>query len=121
MNKFNLMGSISIFSLDVLKPLGHKHILEHELEGFGIRLNKKPPNIYFKQKEKGKEEKDYILISESNFVTFLQNCSWESELQIVYKCSIRIRAEINREIKITPKKVVWRYQFKYPNQNLIKS
>merc|ERR1711935_776018 len=39
--------------LDVLKPLGHKHILERELEGFGIRLNKKPPNIYFKQKEKG--------------------------------------------------------------------
>jgi len=39
--------------LDVLKPLGHKAILEHELEGFGIRLNKKPPNIMFKQKEKG--------------------------------------------------------------------
>ena len=37
----------------MLKPLGHKHILERELEGFGIRLNKKPPNIYFKQKEKG--------------------------------------------------------------------
>ena len=42
-----------LISLDVLKPLGHKHILEHELEGFGIRLNKSPPNIYFKQKEKG--------------------------------------------------------------------
>ena len=39
--------------MDVLKPLGHKQIIEHELEGFGIRLNKKPPNIYFKQKEKG--------------------------------------------------------------------
>lgn len=39
--------------LDVLKPLGHKKIIEHELEGFGIRLNKKPPNILFKQKEKG--------------------------------------------------------------------
>ena len=36
-----------------MKPLGHKQIIEHELEGFGIRLNKKPPNIYFKQKEKG--------------------------------------------------------------------
>ncbi len=24
--------------LDVLKPLGHKKILERELEGFGIRL-----------------------------------------------------------------------------------
>lgn len=39
--------------LDVLKPLVHKKILENELEGFGIRLNKTPPNIYFKRKEKG--------------------------------------------------------------------
>uniref|UniRef100_A0A915IYF7 OBG-type G domain-containing protein n=1 Tax=Romanomermis culicivorax TaxID=13658 RepID=A0A915IYF7_ROMCU len=39
--------------LDVLKPLGHKRIIERELEGFGIRLNKTPPNIYFKKKDKG--------------------------------------------------------------------
>lgn len=39
--------------LDVLKPLQHKRLLEHELEGFGIRLNKDPPNIYFKRKDKG--------------------------------------------------------------------
>ena len=26
--------------LDVLKPLQHKKLLEHELEGFGLRLNK---------------------------------------------------------------------------------
>lgn len=39
--------------LDVLKPLGHKHLIEHELEGFGIRLNAEPPNIYFRKKEKG--------------------------------------------------------------------
>ena len=39
--------------LDVLKPLGHKKIIEKELEGFGIRLNKTPPNIIFKKKEKG--------------------------------------------------------------------
>lgn len=39
--------------LDVLKPLGHKQILEKELEGFGIRLNKRPPNIMFKAKDKG--------------------------------------------------------------------
>merc|ERR1712025_785774 len=39
--------------LDVLKPLGHKQIIEHELEGFGIRLNKQPPNIIFKKKDKG--------------------------------------------------------------------
>jgi hypothetical protein len=28
-------------------------LIEHELEGFGIRLNKKPPNITFKKKDKG--------------------------------------------------------------------
>eukprot|EP00047_Mylnosiga_fluctuans_P001874 m.222273 g.222273 ORF g.222273 m.222273 type:complete len:367 (-) comp10733_c0_seq1:86-1186(-) len=39
--------------LDVLKPLGHKQIIERELEGFGIRLNRQPPNITFRRKEKG--------------------------------------------------------------------
>lgn len=57
--------------LDVLKPLGDKavryfpylnafnplkitaQIIENELEGFGIRLNKKPPNITLKKKDKG--------------------------------------------------------------------
>jgi hypothetical protein len=34
--------------LDCLKPLTHKRIIERELEGFGIRLNKKPPNITFR-------------------------------------------------------------------------
>jgi ribosome-interacting GTPase 1 len=28
-------------------------LIEHELEGFGIRLNKKPPKISFKKKDKG--------------------------------------------------------------------
>ena len=39
--------------LDCLKPITHKKLLEHELEGFGIRLNKKPPAITFRRKEKG--------------------------------------------------------------------
>lgn len=39
--------------MDVLRPLTHKKIIENELEGFGIRLNKQPPNIHFKRKEKG--------------------------------------------------------------------
>jgi len=39
--------------LDVLKPLEHKRILEKELDGFGIRLNKTPPNIAYKKKDKG--------------------------------------------------------------------
>lgn len=33
--------------------MGHKRKIEKELEGFGIRLNKKPPNISFKKKDKG--------------------------------------------------------------------
>lgn len=39
--------------LDVLKPLGDKTIIETELEGFGIRLNKTPPNITVRKKERG--------------------------------------------------------------------
>ncbi|RDB22797.1 putative GTP-binding protein C9.07c [Hypsizygus marmoreus] len=39
--------------LDVLKPLGDKTTIESELEGFGIRLNKRPPNITVRRKEKG--------------------------------------------------------------------
>lgn len=39
--------------LDAGKPMTHKRIIEKELEGFGIRLNKQPPNITFKRKDKG--------------------------------------------------------------------
>lgn len=39
--------------LDVLKPLNDKKIIEGELEGFGIRLNKRPPAIVVRKKEKG--------------------------------------------------------------------
>ncbi|KAF9469086.1 P-loop containing nucleoside triphosphate hydrolase protein [Collybia nuda] len=39
--------------LDVLKPLGDKKIIESELEGFGIRLNRRPPAILVRKKEKG--------------------------------------------------------------------
>ncbi|KAI0650635.1 developmentally regulated GTP binding protein 1 [Trametes meyenii] len=39
--------------LDVLKPLGDKALIEHELESFGIRLNKQPPAITVRKKDKG--------------------------------------------------------------------
>ena len=39
--------------LDVNKPLQHKRIIEHELEGMGIRINKEPPNIVITKKDKG--------------------------------------------------------------------
>ncbi|KAI9164361.1 GTP-binding protein rbg1 [Blastocladiella emersonii ATCC 22665] len=45
--------SLIFIVLDVLKPLTHKRIIERELEGFGIRLNKQPPNIIYRKKEKG--------------------------------------------------------------------
>eukprot|EP00382_Lankesteria_abbotti_P006248 CAMPEP_0113852510 /NCGR_PEP_ID=MMETSP0372-20130328/5565_1 /TAXON_ID=340204 /ORGANISM="Lankesteria abbotti" /LENGTH=71 /DNA_ID=CAMNT_0000824097 /DNA_START=71 /DNA_END=282 /DNA_ORIENTATION=+ /assembly_acc=CAM_ASM_000359 len=36
-----------------MKPLTHKRLIEKELEGFGLRLNKEPPDVTFKKKEKG--------------------------------------------------------------------
>ena len=45
--------SLLLIIVDVLKPLVQKQIVEHELEGFGIRLNKKPPNIALMKKDKG--------------------------------------------------------------------
>eukprot|EP00271_Cylindrocystis_brebissonii_P010607 TRINITY_DN26862_c0_g1_i1.p1 TRINITY_DN26862_c0_g1~~TRINITY_DN26862_c0_g1_i1.p1 ORF type:complete len:372 (+),score=79.35 TRINITY_DN26862_c0_g1_i1:276-1391(+) len=42
-----------VIVLDAIKPITHKRLIEKELEGFGIRLNKGPPNIGFKRKEKG--------------------------------------------------------------------
>merc|ERR1719502_25840 len=41
--------SVILMVLDSLKPLTHKKLIEKELEGFGIRLNKKPPNICFRE------------------------------------------------------------------------
>jgi len=45
--------NLILIVLDALKPVTHKRLIEKELEGFGIRLNKQPPNITFKRKEKG--------------------------------------------------------------------
>ena len=39
--------------LDVNKPLVDKRVIESELEGFGIRVNKEPPNIKLTKKDKG--------------------------------------------------------------------
>ncbi|XP_011806527.1 PREDICTED: developmentally-regulated GTP-binding protein 1 [Colobus angolensis palliatus] len=48
-----LTCNLILIVLDVLKPLGRKKVNENELEGFGICLNSKPPNIGFKKKDKG--------------------------------------------------------------------
>lgn len=46
-------SSLILIVLDVLKPITHKLLIEKELEGFGIRLNKSPPKLTFRRKEKG--------------------------------------------------------------------
>jgi small GTP-binding protein len=45
--------NLILIVLDAAKPLTHKRLIEHELEGFGIRLNKKPADIVLKKKDKG--------------------------------------------------------------------
>ncbi|KAJ2082132.1 GTP-binding protein rbg1 [Coemansia sp. RSA 988] len=45
--------SLIFLVLDVLKPLSHKAVIEREMESVGIRLNKEPPNIIFRKKDKG--------------------------------------------------------------------
>lgn len=45
--------NVILLVLDATKPCTHKRIIEKELEGFGIRLNKKPPAISYRPKPKG--------------------------------------------------------------------
>jgi small GTP-binding protein len=45
--------NVLIIVLDALKPLTHKYVIERELEGFGIRMNRQPPNIVFRRKDRG--------------------------------------------------------------------
>lgn len=45
--------NLILIVLDATRPAMHKQIIETELEGFGIRLNKKPPKITIRRKEKG--------------------------------------------------------------------
>jgi len=46
--------NLILIVLDAGKPMTHKRIIENELEGFGIRLNKKKPDIILKKKERVK-------------------------------------------------------------------
>lgn len=45
--------NIILIVLDASQPMTHKLKIEHELEGFGIRLNKEPPAIRFTRRNKG--------------------------------------------------------------------
>ncbi|KAG2488631.1 hypothetical protein HYH03_012801 [Edaphochlamys debaryana] len=46
-------ADLLLMVLDATKPLYHKQILTRELESVGIRLNRAPPNIYFKKRKTG--------------------------------------------------------------------
>ncbi len=45
--------NVILIVLDACKPVTHKHKIERELHGFGIRLNQSPPDILFKRKDRG--------------------------------------------------------------------
>lgn len=46
-------ADLVIIMLDATKNEVHRPLLEYELESVGIRLNKKRPNIYLKEKKAG--------------------------------------------------------------------
>lgn len=46
-------ADLVVMMLDATKGEVHRKLLEQELEAVGIRLNKLPPNIYFKEKKAG--------------------------------------------------------------------
>lgn len=46
-------ADLLLMVLDASKPDFHRDILTRELESVGIRLNRDPPNIYFKKKKTG--------------------------------------------------------------------
>lgn len=82
--------SLILIILDVMKPLIHKRKIEYELEGVGIRLNKEPPTIHFKKKEKGG-----IGISVAPGYE-LKNCDEETIINVlkeyrILNCSLAIR------------------------------
>ncbi|GFP85718.1 developmentally-regulated G-protein 1 [Phtheirospermum japonicum] len=46
-------SDLVLMVLDASKSEGHRQILTRELEAVGLRLNKSPPQIYFKKKKSG--------------------------------------------------------------------
>ncbi len=46
-------ADLLLMVLDASKPHAHRKILTAELEAVGIRLNRRPPSIYFKKKKTG--------------------------------------------------------------------
>jgi len=80
--------------LDATRPMKHKRIIEHELEGFGIRLNKQPPNVEFKIKPKGGINISYMVenpdLDDEMIKTILKEYRINS-------CDIVIREKVNED------------------------
>lgn len=82
--------SLILVVLDVAKPLQHKLIIERELDGFGIRLNKSPPNIEILKRDRGG-----ITISSTHKLTHLDDETIRaitSEYRII-NADIRIKGD----------------------------
>ena len=56
-------ADLLLMVLDASKSHGHKEILTRELESCGIRLNKRPPNVYFKLKKTGGVSYNTMVVS----------------------------------------------------------
>lgn len=83
--------------LDCLKPISHKKLIEHELEGFGIRLNKQPPGMTFRRKEKGG----------ISFTTTLSNPRLDLDSESILLCHagphpVLVRGMCMQRISFTP-------------------
>lgn len=88
--------SLIFMVLDVMKPLTHKKILEHELEGYSIRLNKEPPNIYYKKKDKGGVN---ITTTVTGGLTHLDNDSIKAILNEykIHNCDLTFRCDATQD------------------------
>lgn len=78
--------------LDVNKPLTDKRVIENELEGFGIRINKGPPNITIKKKDKGglNVTSTVPLTHVGELNSFLL-VSWENKYSFCFKITTKSR------------------------------
>ena len=50
-------ADLLLMVLDATKPWTHREILTRELEAVGMRLNRDPPNIYWKKKKTGERDR----------------------------------------------------------------
>ena len=85
--------------LDVNKPLTDKRVIETELEGFGVRINKSPPNIVFKKKDKGGLNiTNTVPLSHVDHEVSSQAVSFPSWLFLYVYAGLSCRADLCRSV-----------------------